>query len=135
MGKPLRKVPIIGKDEEPFGIKIQSTDRVDPLLNALQKIHHRWPALRVLDGGDDVSRFVQKEDNRRFQAGDQLPIDLDMVPQRINFDAQLLDAPAVDRYSSLEDHSLGFSPRGHSRSGQYLLYSLQCQQNVTPQTL
>ena len=50
MGKKMRQVSIVGKNEQAFSIKIEPTHRIDPPLHSCEEIHDRASSLGVFHG-------------------------------------------------------------------------------------
>ena len=124
MGEDVGKIPVVRENEQPLRVEIQSADRVDPPLYPFEEVHHGRSFLGIFDRRQNVFRFVEKDDNLRLKPGKPLPVNFNEIFRGIGFEAHGFNHVTIDRYPSLENHLLRFSPRGDSGLGQNFLYSL-----------
>ena len=80
MLEPLGKLPVIGQDEESFRVVVQASDRIHPLRDAVEKIRHDGPALRIAQGRHVPLRFVQHEVDLFRLQGDESAVHPDFIP-------------------------------------------------------
>ena len=105
----LAKSPSLVKQQQALAVIIQSSDRIDALLDPLDQIHYRVAALRVGYRGDVRLGFVQRDVNQFARWPKKLAIDFDVVAVEVRFAAELRDDCAVDRNTAFGDHLLGFA--------------------------
>ena len=94
-------------------------------MHLLEELHHRGPALGILDGGDKAPGFVEDEVAQAFGALQQLAIHADVVAGGIGLGAQLGDNFAVYLHAALLDHLLGLAAAGDAGLGQDLLQAFE----------
>ncbi len=54
----MRQMTVIRQEEQPFGVKIKSADRENPVVPSGDEILDARPAFRVVQGRDDIPRLV-----------------------------------------------------------------------------
>ncbi len=125
----MSQVTIIREKKQSLRIEIQTAYRIDSPSHVSEKVHDGRPSPGVFDRGKIASGFIQKQDDFRFERGESLPVDFDVISGGIGFKTQDLNDLSVDRNPSFDHHPLGFPPRSNPGFGYYLLNSLQCQWN------
>jgi hypothetical protein len=122
---PHGEIAVVGQNHQPFGKEIEPSHRVDPLVDpAAQQGEHRWAPFRVLRGGDETRRLVEKDVAKPLRQTQTLAVDLDRIALEVGPVAELRPT-AVDRHPALADHLLGFAPRTDPRPCDELLHSFK----------
>jgi hypothetical protein len=103
------EVAVVGQEDQPFGVKIETAHGIDPLADAFDQIDHGPAALRVFDRGHHFLRLVEKDVAMGLGAGDELPVDFDVIARSVGFRSELGDDAAVHRDPSLPNHRLRFA--------------------------
>jgi hypothetical protein len=111
MGELRRQFAVVGQQEEPLRLEIESADRVDVFPDAAQQIHHRLTTVGVRTGGDVAARLVQQHVAVTLRQLDTAAIDPDVV-RDIRLRPQLPHGRAVDGDPALEDQLLRGAARG-----------------------
>ncbi len=93
--------PVIRQEEQPFGVPIQPTDRIQALLR-LDEVHDRPPLAVVLHGRDVTGRLVQQHRPEPLRAGD-LAVDLNLVGYRVDPGAEFGHNDAIDEDAATGD--------------------------------
>ena len=100
---------IIGQQQQAGGILVQSTHRIDPLWN-INQIHDN-----LLTGmsatGDIIRRFIQGYVDQFMGGFDDLAVDFNVIPVRVNFRTELDNDLAVNRNLAGNNKLLPFSAR------------------------
>ena len=84
-------------------------------------MHHRGPALGVLDRGDKAFGLVENEVAQALGPVQQLAVHADVVTAGVGLGAQYGDDFAIDLDASLLDHLLGVAAAGNACGGQNFL--------------
>ena len=109
MHHPVGDVPVIGEEQQPFGLTVQPTDREDA-LGDVDQVHHGPAAALVVHRRDVAGRLVQDQVAERLR-WQELAINPNLVPDRVRFRPQLGDDRAIHRNSALADQFLGGAAR------------------------
>ena len=100
MGQAVRQLAVVGEQDQPGGVRIESADRVEPPLGVDQFRDRRSPA-RLTSGRDHAGRLVDRPDlarlGRHRGAVDLHPGALVHVPRRIGDDLAADADPARRR--------------------------------------
>jgi hypothetical protein len=121
LGEAVCQFTIVGDDEQPLANVIEATDGVEALLEFVEELHHRGPALGVLDGGDKASGLVEDKVAQTLGALEELAVDANVVAASIGLGAQFGNDLAVDLDAALLDHRLGTASAGDTGGGKNLL--------------
>ena len=117
-------VPVIGQEEQPFGIEIEATDRVEarPVWHQRRwdEIEDRRLGMPVLGRGGNAGRLVEGHVGAHGADADQDPVDLDLRGPGIHGFAEGGGAP-VDAHPPGADQRLARPARCHPRGGEDLL--------------
>jgi hypothetical protein len=116
MHDPVGDVAVVGQQEEPLGVAIETTHWVDPFRD-LHDVHDGAPVAFVLRRRDKAARFVEDEIARSLRTK-QLPVDPDLGANGVGFRTQLGHDLAVDAHPTRGDQRLCGSPRGDAAGGQ-----------------
>jgi hypothetical protein len=106
MEQPRRQRAVVGQQEKPRGLEVETADRVEPLADAVQQPRHRRPALGIRQGAHHAARLVQ-HDRPPARRRDRLPIDRDAVGPCIRPHPELVHDAAVDAHPSGPDQRFG----------------------------
>jgi hypothetical protein len=109
-----RQLAVVGEEQQPFRIVIESADWIDAFADAWQQVDDGRPALRVDDGRHIPARLVQQEIAERFAYGDSPAVDPDVVVFRVGFRAEFAHDRAVHADAALEHQAFGGAPGGHA---------------------
>jgi hypothetical protein len=60
MEEPVREVAVVGEEEQPLRIVVESPHGKEPRRVRGQEIHHHRPAFRILEAGEIASRLVKE---------------------------------------------------------------------------
>ena len=91
-----REVAIIGDEDDPRGISVQTTYGIDALLTSpLDEIHHGTATLGIIGGRHAVLRLIQ-QDIYLALGGDTLSLVDDLI-EACDTRAKLLDDDPIDR--------------------------------------
>ena len=117
----LGDLTVVGEQEQPLGIEVQTADREQARFPRLgrQEIQHGRPPLRISRGGDDPARLVQDPVAPGLR-DDGAPVQFDLVLIRVCGRAESGDH-AVDAHAPEANQLLGSPPGRHARPGQDLL--------------
>ncbi len=124
MGDAKGDVTIIGEQQKPRGLPVESSYGNDP-LGDIHQVHYGPSATLVARGGDVSGWFVQQDVASLFRSyrftihGDPLALGIDLRPQ-------FADDMAVDRDSPGKDHFLRLPAGCHTMRGQDSLKPFHC---------
>jgi hypothetical protein len=113
---PIGDVAVVGEEEEPFGVAIESTDRIDPFRN-LNDVHDGAPVSFVFRRRDVAPRLVQNQVARALRA-QQFAIDPDLGVHGVDFRAQRGHDLAVDAHPTGSDQRFRGASRGDAARGE-----------------
>lgn len=122
--QPVDQIPVVGQQEESFGVEVQPSGGENALRHALKKIAHALAAFRVVHRGHATRRLVENEIKPRLRKAQQLAAHLDVVGVRIGLAAKLGDHMTVDRHLPRQNELLGMPPRSDARAGNQFLQTL-----------
>ena len=88
MNKPVCQRPVIGENQQSFGIQIQSSHRPYPNSAAGDQFRHRLPPLFIGKGGDIPPGFVEHQIDRLRRRPDLRAVQGHGVPTQIGLVAQ-----------------------------------------------
>ena len=94
-------------------------------MHLREELHHRGPALGVLDCGHEALGLVEDEVAQALGALEQLAVDANVVAGGIGLGAQHGDDFSVHLHAALLDHLLGFAAAGHAGLGQNFLQAFE----------
>ena len=117
----MAKVAVVGEQQQPLAVIVETAHRVHALFEAVKQIHHGFPALRIADRGHAVHRLVQREIEQTLGGAQHLAIDFDVVAIEIGLRAKFGDGRSVDHDAALGHERLGLAPRGDAGAGENLL--------------
>lgn len=121
------EVAIIGKQQEAFGVIIETADGVNALLDALEVVGDGGAALGVAHGGDDAVGLVHGEVEEMAGRVEEFAVDLDVIGGEVGFGAESGDGLAIDANAALEDHFLGVAAAGDAGLGDDFLKAFEGQ--------
>ena len=61
MGECGGESAVVGENEQPFGVEIETADRIDVLPDSLEQIEHGRTPLRIRSRRDIAARLVEEE--------------------------------------------------------------------------
>lgn len=61
MGHPVGELPVVGEQQQPLGILVQTAHGVDTLPHVLHQLGHALAAPLVVEGGDEPPGLVQRQ--------------------------------------------------------------------------
>jgi hypothetical protein len=104
------KLSVVRQEQQPFGVVIETPDRIDILADT-DEIDHRPTPLRVGTCRDDAGRLVQQDVAMTLRLAEPPAVDLDVVGRRIGLDAHFPDRVAVHRDAPFLDQLLSGAAR------------------------
>src|SRR5271169_3688536 len=110
--EPPRQRAVIGQQQEPLGIQIQTADRNQPRQVLRQCIKDGGPALFVAMRSDETSRLVITPQARAFGCRQRLAVDPDVVGGGDGYRRRPKHS-AIDRDPPVGDPALGVATRAH----------------------
>jgi hypothetical protein len=99
------EVAVVGQQDQPGAVLVQSADREDALSDSGKQIDHPGTPRRIGVGRDVASRLVDGEVNQSFLAN-RLTIDGDLVAIGIHPGSEFPSDLTVDGHPSLKDQFL-----------------------------
>ena len=132
---PVGPRPVVGQQEHPLGILVETADRVEPGPVGHQRrrdeVEHGRVGVAVTRRRGDTGRLVQDEVGLRGGGTDDPAVDRDDRPLGVDLapDRRRL---AVDRHPARGDQRLGTPARGDAGGGQHLLEPLLRHQPARP---
>lgn len=100
---------IVRQQQKSLGVAIQPTNRQDTALHA-DEVHHRIAPTFVGCCRDVALRLVQQQ-IAATRIGDELPVNLNLLPLTIDLRSQLSDDLTIDANSPFGDEFLGSTAR------------------------
>lgn len=125
MHDPVGDIAVIGEEQQTLGLAVEPTDREDA-LGDVHEVHHGPATALIAHRRDVAGRLVQDQVAQRLRR-QELPIDADLVVNRIGLRPQLGHDLAVDRNSPFPDQPLGRAARSDSSRGEDALQSFQAE--------
>jgi hypothetical protein len=119
------QLAVIGHQQQAFAQIIEPPHRVEPFAHAGEELHHRRPALRILDCGHVAARLVQHKVPLALGAMEQLAVHADVIARGIGLAAKSRDYLPIYLHPAFSDEFLGMAAAGYARGGQDLLQPLQ----------
>ena len=114
------ELTVVGHEDEPFSIIIESADGVDFALYVNQ-IRYLDSPLWISDRGNDLSGLIQQNVHLARRGWNPFPVNFYMIASRVGLGAQLSHDLTIDRYSPLLNYNLGLASRRQSGRRYYLL--------------
>ena len=86
MSKFVREVTVICQEDQPGTIYIETTDRIDPLFDLIDKIQHCLSAIGIADSAENTHGLVEHEIDRPSSGAERYwySIDAHVVHTGIN---------------------------------------------------
>lgn len=109
---PVCDFAIIGKQQETLRFAVQSTNGIDAFLD-VDEIHDGPALLLVVDGCDETAGLIE-DDEARLLPPDDLAINANLVPGRMNACSELGDRHAIDLDAAILDQVLGGPARSNA---------------------
>ena len=103
------EVAVVGEQEHPACLEVEATDGEHAKGELLDVVSDRWTSLRIAEGGDDASGFVEADIDRVF-GDDPFAVDFDAILLGIGASSQLRDDATVDTDTTGGDELFGGSP-------------------------
>jgi hypothetical protein len=122
MRQPQRQFPIISEYEQPFGLSVETTYRLQVTQLGRQQIHDSFAISFIAHGGYESRRFVEQDITQLFKRK-PLPVSLQLVTRRIDFAAEVAANLAVDTHFAASNQFVGFAPRAQTGFGDCLVQS------------
>jgi hypothetical protein len=113
----MRQASVIGQQQHPFGVHIQTSDWEEPHRLSFEQIEDRTAALLILARGDIAARLVQQDIPQGCLQTERLTVHDDHIRCGIDSATQRRNLFAVDNHSSLYDQCLSLAPGRHSSLG------------------
>ncbi len=123
MHQPRGQLAVVGEQQEPFRVVVESSDRIDVLARTRNQIEDGRAALRIEAGRDKAPRLVQQQIDAARRT-DSAAIHANVVGFRVGPAAQLPNDRPVDRHAPIHDQSLGRPTRRDTRGGEDFLQTL-----------
>jgi hypothetical protein len=114
MRQPCGQLAIVGQEEQPLAVVVETPDGIHVFADAFEEIDDRLTALRIGASGDDASRLVHQDVAMTLRRTEAPAIDPDVISHRIGLDPHLPDRPAVDGDAALFDQLFSGPARGHA---------------------
>jgi hypothetical protein len=118
------QLTIVGYQQQTFAHVVQAAHRVKAFAHLLKERHHRRPAFRILNCGDEALRLVQNKIAMPLGPVQQLAVDADVIAPSIGFGTQLRDDGAVHLHAATCNHLFCLAPARNSCLRQDLLQAL-----------
>ena len=126
-----RQLAVVGQEEQPFGLEIQTAHGIHVLAHAAQQIDDRRTPLRIRSRRQVTARLVQQEIAVMLDDLDPAAVHADVVVCRIRFRAELADSRAIHRDAAVEHQLLRRAARGDSGLRQDFLEALHAVQRTS----
>jgi len=124
MQQAVRQRAVVRQEQQAAALEVESTDGINALAELGEQLPHGRAPLRIGQRADDAARLVQHDGARWRAPRKPLPVECDLVPQRIGACSQLADHRAVHAHAPGTDQLLGVAPRGDAEPAQDLLQAL-----------
>lgn len=135
MSHLLGKGAVVGEDQQPFRLGIQTAHRMQarhggiPAAKArLQRgdyqFHHRIRGVGIVTRGHVAFRLVQQDVEVLHMPRDRLPVHRNVVALRVDPMAEFPDHLTIDCYFPTRDQALGVAPRGDAGACENFLQPL-----------
>ncbi len=108
--------PIVRQQQQPLGLAVKPPDRHDALAH-LDEIHH-GVATSLVRHRRDVTLGLVEHDITQALAGDDLPVNLDLLARWVDPGTELGDHLAIDAHPPFDDQLLGATSRRYPRGRQ-----------------
>ena len=128
------EIAVVGQQQQPLGVVVEPSDRIDVVAHAAQEIDDRLPPLRVGARRDVAARFVEQQIQVARGDLDAAAVDTDVIARRIRLGAELADGGAVDAHAPVEHQLLGCAPRRDAGLRQDLLQTFHHQERTRRRT-
>ncbi len=102
MGQPIREVTIVGQQDQPRALLVESSNRVDPLRKIGDQVNHPRTSGWVVISCEVALRFVDREVDGPL-APNTFAIDRNLSSFWVRFGCEVTDGLAIDRDSPLEN--------------------------------
>ena len=116
MGQALREIPVVGQDEEAFGLRVKPADIEKARELRWKEIENRVACIGIGVGRNKAGRFVQDEVELAFTAH-QLASDLDVITLR-RLCAEVRADTAVNSDATGGDQFFAMPPRTDTSGGE-----------------
>lgn len=110
MHDPVCDFAVIRQKQEPLRLTVESTDWNHSLVDR-DEVHDRVPSAFIRCRGD-VSRGLIEQNVAQAGTGNQLPIDLDLLPAGIHLRSELRNDLTVNPNAARNDQIFRFPARG-----------------------
>jgi hypothetical protein len=121
MRDQVSKVAIIRQKQQTLGIVIEPSNRIDPNLDAFQKILHCGPTFGVGHGGHEARGLIQHDIGERLLWVDELAVHLDVVFGCVCLAAKFGHYGAVHAHPAFRDKLFCSAARGQACGCYYFL--------------
>jgi hypothetical protein len=108
-----RQAPVVGQQDEPFGIDVEAPNGDDARQVLGQIVEDRRAALGVARGRHQAARLVVEEQSRALGRGEGLAVDAHVVA-RAHIEGGAHELHAVDDDAALGDPALRVAPRAEA---------------------
>src|SRR4029453_6872616 len=89
MGESSGEVAVVREDQQPFGLEVESPNRIDVVAHTGQEIDHRRSPLWIRWGGDVAAWLVQEEIAMSLGQRNAPAIDTDVIAGRVRLRSEL----------------------------------------------
>lgn len=121
MGQYVRKLPVVAQQQQPFGIVVEPSNRINPRRNAVHVIERRLAFSGVIGGGEDAFGFVKGNIDERLRCRHASPVHRHVVRAHIDFRPQLCDDFSIDGNASLQNKLFARASRSAPCGSQHFL--------------
>jgi len=104
--QPVRQLAVVGEQQQPPSLHIESPDMEQPLRPVPHQIPKMWTTTWIAHGGYHARGLVQGKVFLALRRGDPLPIDPDLSPIRVNPSSLSGHESAIHRHSARGDQLL-----------------------------
>lgn len=113
---PMGHVAVVRQQQEPFGVSIETADRIEPLSGG-DEVHHGAATSLVLGGGD-VSRGFVEQNVAECLPSEGFAVDGNDAGGGVDFGAEFGHDTTVDRHATGPDHRLRPAAGGDAPGGE-----------------
>ncbi len=101
----LAQLTIVRQDQRATRVVVKTSDGENSLVDPADEIQHGLPTFGVLARCDRLARLMKQEIHSTGSA-DPAPVDLDLIPMRVDLRTELADDRSVDSHVPIADQYL-----------------------------
>ena len=106
MADGLSERSVIGEEQKPGGVRIESPNRIDPLSRVANELHDRPLGMRIMHARNYAGGLVEREVQQGDMRSDAAAVHADIVGIRVSFRARFCDRAAVNGDAAGNDEIL-----------------------------